>query len=482
MGLFRGYAQAFAFLSFLFSFAAVAAPDGPLDAKAEAAYQERVNLINTKLPSLVDHCMGKLNERLEKNWARSAQGKYPGLEVKAVTQATSCGEDASACTSALGRDNITIELRAQHFTSGMLDLPTVVCHEATHAYFQRFSAGASYRALPKWAREGIAVYLSGELSSKMTVGVLRYLRHPLRQIDGLENLKHSFADYLEDALAFEFLDQDPMKLTQVLLQILSGTSVFQAIENVTGDSHDVFLQKTLENAQARVVKFSGEIDPSLVKADLAARKGILTTDLQEQLERIITQSNHAPGSAFQGFQEAYAARLLGAAYSFQQPLFNQAISLLQSVLASAGDLYAKYTTPVRYDLAGALLRAGHAQEALSEYTRIYLEGVESALLRDGATMGLARSYFELTQYSPALAWLEKQRISNTYIDDEVTYLKAVSRFHLCDKSGLDDLQILINKTGVSVVYQEMAKSFLEKVSTGTVKPITPGCQLVWVAP
>jgi TolA-binding protein len=88
------------------------------------------------------------------------------------------------------------------------DLATGMTHELTHALMR--ATCPNYRMVPKWIREGMAVYLAGQGPGRITSLLTRpkYAGAPVKLLNGLEGFggKHTLDDYVEDYLAMVYLD------------------------------------------------------------------------------------------------------------------------------------------------------------------------------------------------------------------------------------------------------------------------------------
>ena len=81
-------------------------------------------------------------------------------------------------------------------------------HELKHAGFQGIM-GHSYSDLPHWIREGLAVWGSNDVETRLQLVLCNEIiakKDPLAVLDGIEDPEHDVKDYMEDALAFEWLE------------------------------------------------------------------------------------------------------------------------------------------------------------------------------------------------------------------------------------------------------------------------------------
>jgi TolA-binding protein len=90
-----------------------------------------------------------------------------------------------------------------HFAPGG-DFDIELDHEMTHALLRNALGDAPHRLLPKWAREGLAVWAAGQGPGRIAFWLTIYWDKPdpvKSLLNGLEAEKHSLEDYAEDYLA-----------------------------------------------------------------------------------------------------------------------------------------------------------------------------------------------------------------------------------------------------------------------------------------
>src|SRR5690606_35535825 len=96
----------------------------------------------------------------------------------------------------------------EHVGDGAEDHPSRIVHELKHAAF-RDVMGQAYLDLPKWVREGLAVYGAEQLEDRLAAivgGETFSGRDPRKLLDGIDDADHDTNDYLEDAAAFLWLE------------------------------------------------------------------------------------------------------------------------------------------------------------------------------------------------------------------------------------------------------------------------------------
>ncbi|HTL10837.1 MAG TPA: hypothetical protein VL588_00015, partial [Bdellovibrionota bacterium] len=235
-------------------------------------YQERVAQLRDRVPGVEAACSTHLSERLGVQWAPDAHGDLPGLKVSVVEYVQGCGQMSSdaACTGGNG-NHVDTQLLAPVFTSGAGNLDLTLCHEMVHALFRRLLSTSSYSRLPRWFREGSAVYLAGQGEAKLVEHVLSHLQDPTALLQsGLLEAFHQ-DKYFFYELAFECLDQDsPGRADRVLKRVLGGESVEGAVKAETSLDLTAFSLKVGEYAGSRIWALLNQ-EPRLMQAESLAQ-------------------------------------------------------------------------------------------------------------------------------------------------------------------------------------------------------------------
>jgi tetratricopeptide (TPR) repeat protein len=117
-----------------------------------------------------------------------------------------------ATTRIIGIDNkpnTMIEFFTEYVVTNREGYRRTVVHEMKHAGFVEMMGGQSYHDLPGWIREGLAVWASEDVDSRMTLVLANSVvggGDPMRMLDGIEKEGQDNNDYLEGSLAFEWLE------------------------------------------------------------------------------------------------------------------------------------------------------------------------------------------------------------------------------------------------------------------------------------
>ena len=158
-----------------------------------------------EIPALLEKAYKMIHERL-------------GVDFKEQTDMIFMFEDAGKKRSSLiaqqfvaGIDNKPVSI-IKFMTEKILVRPQTyritLIHEVKHSAFKQLM-GQAYSDLPEWVREGLAVWAADQMEIKLQHILLNKViarKSPLLALDGIEDKKHDYVDYLEDYLAFEWLE------------------------------------------------------------------------------------------------------------------------------------------------------------------------------------------------------------------------------------------------------------------------------------
>jgi hypothetical protein len=139
------------------------------------------------------------------------------------------------------RDGVLIN----YYTDGYLAMPgavkDVLAHETIHAIMYQLMGARRFFSLPIWVREGSAGWGAGEVPMRLRGSVCHLKRSADEILDGLERREyeatfHQGQDYLEDALAFDYVArvQGMDKVRELYTHIAAGVNPELAFEKVTG--------------------------------------------------------------------------------------------------------------------------------------------------------------------------------------------------------------------------------------------------------
>lgn len=111
-----------------------------------------------------------------------------------------------------------------------ISLEETLHHEMVHAVM-RNAMGCRYHDLPKWFREGIAVWAAGQTQEKLAVNMATLpfrLRENENLLDGLERDNHDETDYFEDAMAVHWLATH-VPIPELLREIVTEKGYYKGV-------------------------------------------------------------------------------------------------------------------------------------------------------------------------------------------------------------------------------------------------------------
>ncbi|MBW1809124.1 MAG: tetratricopeptide repeat protein, partial [Deltaproteobacteria bacterium] len=132
-----------------------------------------------------------------------------------------------------------VTLSSRHFILGIMDVQASLVHEFIHGAMREMMGAERYYALPKWIREGIAVWGAGQLRERclnLIAGAFIKKQDPQKLLCEFKLPKNPVDNYLMDAMLFEFISQNQgdQAVRNLLAEIMTGNDYTQAFEQVTG--------------------------------------------------------------------------------------------------------------------------------------------------------------------------------------------------------------------------------------------------------
>jgi len=196
------------------------------DARFEAA--------RTKIPALRDKALRRIAAVLEQKVPEKFQVTF-----------VDAGEDRSGRWAQVHtrRGRQVLELRTEYLVIGAYDVEKTLAHELYHCLQRERLGVKAHLQVPKWAREGAAMYVAGQFDSRTRAlaafaGADRTRGAPMeRLVNGLGGY-HSLEDYAEDVCAFEAAERrhGRKKTVALLRRLLQTPDVERAVRETLGES------------------------------------------------------------------------------------------------------------------------------------------------------------------------------------------------------------------------------------------------------
>jgi hypothetical protein len=102
--------------------------------------------------------------------------------------------------------------------------------------------GQGYDDLPEWITEGLAVWGSDDVEKRLQLVLCNGIaggKDPMSALDGIEDLEHNNVDYMEDALAFEWLEMKQAgNLKAFCKQLVKGRPYREIWSELSGMPYD----------------------------------------------------------------------------------------------------------------------------------------------------------------------------------------------------------------------------------------------------
>lgn len=106
-----------------------------------------------------------------------------------------------------GKEVAVIVLYWEYLISGAGSLKDELTHEFFHAVHREQITKETYTAIPRWVREGLALYVAEQMPGRLDYLLQDKIEQgPDVLVQGLENDPHTLDDYGEDVLAFDYLE------------------------------------------------------------------------------------------------------------------------------------------------------------------------------------------------------------------------------------------------------------------------------------
>lgn len=155
---------------------------------------------------------------------------------------------------------ITLNFEA-HF-GGTADLGVELDHEMTHALL-RNALGARHGAIPKWVREGLAVWAAGQGKERIDFWMTLAWDKPdpvAHLLNGLESPEHSLKDYPEDYLAVAALEslKGEEGVRAFVKLLVAGKNAHDAAAGASGKTWEEFEAFAKEFATKRLMDALGQ--------------------------------------------------------------------------------------------------------------------------------------------------------------------------------------------------------------------------------
>lgn len=238
----------------------------------------RLEAVIKSLPESLDAAFAVLKESLGMDLKPHANVIY---EFQDAGSKGSSGLHAS--TFIVGIRNmpaIVIRFFSENVVSKPDGYRKTLVHELKHAGFQGIM-GHSYDDLPQWIREGLAVWGSNDTRTRLQLVLCNEIiakKDPLKIIDGIEDPDHNEKDYMEDALAFDWLESKKAGNVKAFCKrLVEGEDYRKIWADLAGAKYEDAMTEADAYCRQRVETALGDAFPAFQKLrdtlDTAANAG-----------------------------------------------------------------------------------------------------------------------------------------------------------------------------------------------------------------
>ena len=292
------------------------------------------------------------------------------------------GAVVEALTQFVTETNIGIRIRVDRCLAVPAVAYRLTMHELTHAV-QRRDLGTEalwQQYFPVWFREGIAVYVAGEISSRLSWDGFVALDREQDPMTLLRGLDSAAINYMECGLAVEYLDEfvHPGRLDDLIRHLTAGKDMASSIQEVYGLAWADFHAAADTHARERL---RAMFPASFCTITLAARAQLKAGAVAEAQQTVagLESSTCLLDPAFAAFIAAENGGLCA-----RQENYAAARSHFEHALSSAGCEELPCAAGARFGWANALEELGEDAAAVAAFRELqqlypYREDLQAAV-------------------------------------------------------------------------------------------------------
>jgi len=319
-----------------------------------------------------------------------------------------------------------VTLSAEQFVVGVMNVHDSLVHEFIHCVMREKMGDRPYLSVPKWIREGIAVWGAGqlrELSRNVIADAFLADRDVLSAQREFERLLDKRGNYLMDALLFEYIQvnhgEDAVRF--LISEIAAGVDFIKAFERATGmDWHELMFRRD----QFARMHFEGILVASGLREFQAAQRLHRLGSHEAAIERMYALVQQRPDSLLTPKAWYWIGK-----WEAELRQYDQAAEAFATVVYLFSD-HLGLQDDSRYRLAECYSRMNRYAEALEELNRFFEEHPgASSELRGDARFFAGYNYYMLGNYQTAVRFLRlATRTSPNHDHDAYYYLSLAHLF------------------------------------------------------
>lgn len=313
-----------------------------------------------------------------------------------------------------------VTLSAEQFVVGVMDVHDSLVHEFIHCIMRDKMGDRPYLAVPKWIREGIAVWGAGqlrELSRNVIADAFLANRGVLSVQREFERLLEKRGNYLMDALLFEYIQvnhgEDAVRF--LVSEIVAGVDFIAAFEHATGLMwHELMWRRD----QFARMHFEGILVQSGLREFQAAQRLHRLGSSEAAIERLYSLVQLRPDSLL----TPKAWYFIGK-WEAERRQYDQAAEAFATVVYLFSD-HLGLQDDSRYRLAECYSRMNRHEKALAELDIFFGQHPDASdELRGDARFFAGYNYYALGNFQTAARFLRlATRTSPNHDHDAYYYL------------------------------------------------------------
>ena len=185
-----------------------------------------------------------------------------------------------ASTFIVARQNeptIVMRFYTEFVVSRPDDYRQTLTHEIKHAGFKG-AMGQGYENLPGWIKEGLAVWGADDVETRLQLVLCNKMtgeKDPFSVLDGIEDGEYDEADYMENPLAFEWLEERKAGNVKAFCrELIAGRPYREIFEELSGLPYEEALKGADAYCRKRVREALGDSLDEFVALRAASKKAL----------------------------------------------------------------------------------------------------------------------------------------------------------------------------------------------------------------
>lgn len=294
---------------------------------------------------------------------------------------------------------IVILLRTEFLVNRRYDPREELTHEMAHAVMRERMIRNDYAALPRWLREGLALWAAGQVESRIQVAAksIDGRKSQASLFAGLETGTHTIDRYAEDVLAIEYIAgrQGNKRIKRLVGMLVNGVHPHKAVEIVADRRWQSFKVECRRYSMRRFQELRPP-ETSRYWTIVELNKRGRYSSVKKESARFFREF---PNSIFRGDVLYWR----GKACRMQKNLSQAESALLEMIRKHS--LYSSYIEEALYQLGSIRIESGRFKTAMVPFKQM-LKDHPSAHLLDRAVYNIALCYLRLGKNEEAIQYVD----------------------------------------------------------------------------